>query len=453
MEISAIVAGKYRLGRVLGRGATSVVMQAMHLQLHQPVAIKFLRPDVLEHPRVIQRFLREAQAAVRLRSEHVARVLDVGALDDGPPYMVLEYLEGADLASFPRSQLTIGSIVDLILQACEALSEAHALGIVHRDIKPANFFVTRYADGALLLKVLDFGISKIRTTGEPLTAPQIAMGTPAYMSPEQMRSPHDVDHRSDLWSLGVVLYELLQGAPPFLGDTLSSLVLEIANDPLPKLTVRLPGDLDAVVYRCLEKDPARRFQDAAELASALAKFARSEPQAAISVQRTRGILGAPVATRETDEAPVAPGVRASTVWRWLIASALGGAAAAILLSFTTAGSGEPADPWSSPPPQRAPGVSSSSGRNIPAPGAPTGPRGSAAPAPDVRQPDCPGVTAPAPSPPATASLPAPRVRAAAPSGMTRKPKPVTSPSESRRSGPTPVRPPAPPDDPVLEKRR
>src|SRR5262245_10921092 len=241
-----------------------IVVQAMHLQLHQPVAMKFLLPEVLGNEQVVHRFLREAQAAVRLRSEHVARVIDVGALESGAPYMVLEYLEGSDLSCFSRAQLSVGGIVDLMLQACEALAEAHSLGIVHRDIKPANFFITRRADGTPLLKVLDFGISKTSTLNDQLTATQAVMGTPAYMSPEQMRSSRDVDHRTDIWSLGVVLYELLQGAPPFGGETFPSMVLKVAADPLPKLTVRLPGDLADIVHRCLEKDPARRFQNIAE---------------------------------------------------------------------------------------------------------------------------------------------------------------------------------------------
>jgi len=267
-----------------------VVVQATHVQLGQPVAMKFLLPEVLANTQVVQRFLREAQAAVRLKSEHVARVIDVGALATGAPYMVLEYLEGTDLSSFPRSQLTVGGIIDLVLQACEGLAEAHSLGIVHRDIKPANFFITQRADGTRLLKVLDFGISKTLTTTGHLTATRTVMGTPAYMSPEQMRSSRDVDHRSDIWSLGVVLYELLQGVPPFEGDTFSSMVLKVVNDPLPKLTVRLPGNLDDIVYRCLQKDPARRFQSIAELAHAMSKYAQSEMQAAISVQRTRCIV-------------------------------------------------------------------------------------------------------------------------------------------------------------------
>ncbi len=291
IEIGAVLAGKYRVDRVLGQGGMGIVVQAMHLQLYQPVAMKFLLPEVLGNQEVVQRFLREAQAAVRLRSEHVARVIDVGTLETGAPYMVLEYLEGTDLSRFPRAQLTIGMVVDLMLQACEALAEAHSLGIVHRDIKPANFFITRRADGMLLLKLLDFGISKAPATSNQLTATQTVMGTPSYMSPEQMRSSRDVDHRSDIWALGIVLYELLQGAPPFRSDTFSLMVLKVVNDPLPKLTVRLPGDLEAIVYRCLEKDPARRFQNTAELAQALAKHAQSETQAAITVQRTRGIVG------------------------------------------------------------------------------------------------------------------------------------------------------------------
>jgi len=276
--------------RVLGQGGMGIVVQATHLQLQQPVALKFLLPEILGDQQVVQRFLQEAQAVVRLRSEHVARVFDVGTLETGAPYMVFEYLEGADLSSFPRSQLTVGGIVDLMLQACEALAEAHSLGIVHRDIKPANFFVTRRADGSLLLKVLDFGISKISTRSQ-LTAAQTVLGTAAYMSPEQMRSSRDVDHRSDIWSLGIVLYELFQGTPPFDGDSFSSTVLRVANEPLPRLTVRLPGGLDDIIYRCLEKDPARRFQNTAELAHALAKYAQSEAEAVVSVQRARGIVG------------------------------------------------------------------------------------------------------------------------------------------------------------------
>jgi serine/threonine-protein kinase len=458
MEIDRIVAGKYRLDGVLARGSTSVVVRATHLQLQQPVAIKFLRSELRERHPLAERFVREAQAAVRLRSEHVARVLDVGELDDGTPYMVLEYLDGADLSSFSRSELTVGSIVDLILQACEALSEAHALGIVHRDIKPANFFVTRYADGALLLKLLDFGISKIRTSGEQLTAPQTTMGTPAYMSPEQMRSPRDVDHRSDLWSLGAVLYELLEGAPPFWSDTLSSLVLKVVNDPLPKLTARLPADLDTIVYRCLEKNPERRFQNAAELACALARFARSESQAAISVQRTRGTLEAREATRRTREPLVAPrpgfstgrttvGDRTQPLHghrRWPIAGVLGGLAVAGLISLVTENwRGGAGDRESSPAPAGAAVPVSEPGRNACAPATlPPGERSPVAPPTRV-----------ASALPEAASPPAPCTRTTGPGELARKPRPLAKPSESPKPGTTPARPPVLPDDAILEKRK
>jgi eukaryotic-like serine/threonine-protein kinase len=291
VEIGATVVGKYRIDRIVGKGGMGIVAQAMHLQLGQPVAMKFLLPEVRGDQQIVQRFVREAQAAAQLRSEHVARVIDVGALENSAPYMVLEYLDGTDLAHFPRSQLTVGATVDLVLQACEALAEAHALGIVHRDIKPGNFFVTRGADGGLLLKVLDFGISKVPAANSELTGSHTVIGTPVYMSPEQMRSPRAVDHRSDIWSLGVVLYELLQGAPPYRDDAFLAMAIKVVNDPLPALSVRLPGDLDQIVYRCLEKNPAKRFQTVAALAHALSKYAQSETQAAISVQRTKHLVG------------------------------------------------------------------------------------------------------------------------------------------------------------------
>ncbi len=295
IPVGSLLAGKYRVDRVLGQGGMGVVVQAMHMQLHQPVAVKFLLPEILGNHEIVHRFLREAQAAVRLKSEHVARVIDVGTLETGAPYMVLEYLEGTDLAHARRHQLTPGVVCDLLLQACEALAEAHANGIIHRDIKPANFFITRRGDGTLLLKVLDFGISKSQfgTEGN-LTATQSVMGTPAYMSPEQMRSAKGVDARSDIWSLGAVLYELLQGTQPFEADSFSAMCLKVAMDPHGPLTVPLPPGLDQVVYTCLAKDPAQRYQNVAQLAAALAPYAQTSTQAQVSVERAARTLGAPV---------------------------------------------------------------------------------------------------------------------------------------------------------------
>lgn len=351
VQLGSVLAGRYRVDRVLGQGGMGIVVQAMHLQLHQPVAIKFLLPEVLINQQIVQRFVREAQAAVRLRSEHVARVIDVGTLETGAPYMVLEYLDGCDLSNFPRAHLTVGIIVDLLLQACEALAEAHSLGIVHRDIKPANFFITRRADGSPLLKVLDFGISKMPVADSNLTATQTVMGTPAYMSPEQMKSSRDVDNRSDIWSLGVVLYELLQGAPPFGGETFSSMILKVVTEPLPRITLPLPPGLDAVIYRCLEKEPAHRFQNVAELAQALARYASSTTQAAISVQRTSGITGI---TGLQDGRQKGTGTQgdarpSGSRRRWPIFAGTGALAAAIAVAvIASQGSGGPASAPTAP---------------------------------------------------------------------------------------------------------
>jgi serine/threonine-protein kinase len=290
VEHGTVLAGRYRVDRVIGRGGMGIVVQATHVELGHPVAIKLLQPGLAHRGQVVQRFLREAQLASRLTSEHVARVIDLGTLDSGAPFMALEYLEGQDLSRVPRSQWTIGGTVDLVLQACEALAEAHALGIVHRDIKLANLFVARRADGSPLLKVLDFGTSK-SVLCSPLTTVDTVLGTPMYMSPEQFQCSRAVDHRSDIWSLGIVLYRLLQGTPPFDSDTFSGVAFKVVHEPLPRLSVPLPGGLDEVVHRCLEKDPARRFQDVAELAHALAPHAQSPNQAAISIERTRRTLG------------------------------------------------------------------------------------------------------------------------------------------------------------------
>jgi eukaryotic-like serine/threonine-protein kinase len=289
-----VLLGKYRIERILGEGGMGVVAKAHHIQLDQPVAIKFLRPEVLSNQQVVTRFVREAQAAVKLKSEHVCKVHDVGTLESGSPYMVMEFMEGTELGALVTAQGRPGPgmIVELMLQACEALAEAHALGIVHRDIKPANLFVTRGTDGSALLKVLDFGISKTPATiDSELTSTQAVMGTPAYMSPEQMRATKHVDARTDIWALGVVLYELLSGQRPFRGQTFSELCLQIGMDPTPVMDAAMPGDLQAIVMRCLEKDPARRVQSVAELAAALAPHAEDPVRAARTVERIARVLG------------------------------------------------------------------------------------------------------------------------------------------------------------------
>lgn len=291
-----IVAAKFRIDHVLGEGGMGVVFGAHHLTLNERVAIKVLRPEATSEPEAVARFLREARAAVRIKGEHVARVLDVGSLDDGTPYMAMEYLEGADLATVVERQgwLPIATTIDYVMQASEALAEAHALGIVHRDVKPSNLFLTKRVDGTPCVKVLDFGISKVTNLegGAELsmTQTQAVLGSPQYMAPEQMRSSRRADARTDIWSLGTIIHELLTGEAPFTAQTMTELCAMILQDPAPSMRVRrpdVPPALDAIVARCLEKDPNRRPGSVLELAQLLAPF--GTPIAHASVARIVGL--------------------------------------------------------------------------------------------------------------------------------------------------------------------
>ncbi|EYF07539.1 serine/threonine protein kinase [Chondromyces apiculatus] len=281
--VGDVVAGKYRVERVLGRGGMGIVVEAVHTSLKQRVAIKLLLPAALEAPGAVTRFLHEAQAAAALRSEHVARVMDVGTLGSGLPYLVMEHLSGTDLQALieGRGALSVATAIDHLLQACEAVAEAHALGIVHRDLKPSNLFLTVSASGAPLVKVLDFGISRMLDSEEieavqpRLTITGVVLGSPCYMSPEQVRSVKNVDARADLWALGVCLYQMLTARLPFEGPTMSALFATIAADAPIGLRARrpeLPEELEVIVLQCLEKDVARRVQSVAELAEALEPF-------------------------------------------------------------------------------------------------------------------------------------------------------------------------------------
>ncbi|MEN9577215.1 MAG: hypothetical protein RJA70_224 [Pseudomonadota bacterium] len=274
-----VLDGKYRVEKILGAGGMGVVVSAQHTVLNNRVALKFLLPSVARSDQTAARFLREAQAAVKIKSPHVARVIDVGTMaDSGSPYMVMEYLEGRDLGEVLELQGSLEMELACLytLQACEALAAAHSCGIVHRDIKPANLFLTMGGDGSPVLKVLDFGISKntVDMGISNLTQTQISMGSPLYMSPEQMRSARDVDARTDVWSLGVVLFELLTGQLPFMADTmpqLCALVLEERAPLVTQLRSDLPAALAEVIARCLEKKRDDRFGDVAQLAAALAQ--------------------------------------------------------------------------------------------------------------------------------------------------------------------------------------
>lgn len=282
VQVGDVLAEKYEVTRILGMGGMGVVAAAHHRELDKPVALKFMHEEVADE-QAIDRFLREARAAARLQSEHVGHVLDVGRRADGVPYLVMEYLEGRDLAqiSEQRGPLDVAEVVEYILQACEAMAEAHALGIVHRDLKPRNLFVAMRPDGRPLVKVLDVGISKEQLVPGP-DVTHAALGSPAYMSPEHVRSARAVDPRADIWSLGVILYQLLVGSLPFAGATITDVIFRVMIDPAPPLAAArpdLPPGLVAVIERCLEKDRAKRFDSVAALAYELMPFAPARARA------------------------------------------------------------------------------------------------------------------------------------------------------------------------------
>jgi hypothetical protein len=309
-----VIAGKYRVERVIGMGGMGVVVAARHIELDEPVAIKMLLPHVPATGEPVARFLREAKAAIKIKSEHVVRVLDVGRTATGSPYIVMEYLDGYDLAQvLERSgPLPVEDTVDYVLQACEAIAAAHALGIVHRDLKPANLFLTTSTDGAACVKVLDFGISKLAPsasgtasgTAPALTSTASVMGTPCFMSPEQLRSTRDVDARADIWSMGAILHALMTGMPPYDGESnadVSAKIIRDAPTPLRQLRADTPAELEAIVLRCLEKDPARRFADVALLAEALSKVTPRDSSKASATRVAR--IAAAVATTVLSIAP------------------------------------------------------------------------------------------------------------------------------------------------------
>jgi len=300
-RVGQVLDGKFRVERILGEGSMGLVVEATHLALDERVALKFLRREAREHPEIVSRFAREARASVKIKSDHVARVFDVGTSEDGTPFIVMEYLEGSDLATVLARQerLPIGDAVDYVIQACLGLTEAHARGIVHRDIKPENLFLCQGAGALKQVKVLDFGISKAGIGPGNLDADLTSsnttqiMGSPHYMSPDQLRSTRDVDGRADIWSLGVVLFELLAGQPPFPGDDVSALIARVLHEPHPRLSGLRPevsAALEAVVDRCLAKAPEGRFDNAAEMAAALLPFAPKRSRA--TVERAMDVVQA-----------------------------------------------------------------------------------------------------------------------------------------------------------------
>jgi serine/threonine-protein kinase len=288
----AVLLGRYHIEAEIGVGGCSLVLRARDHALDQPVAIKILRTDVGFARDMETRLMREARAIAQLTSEHVVRIFDVGTLESGAPFLVMELLHGADLGALLARQrpLAPAIAVDFILQACDALAEAHARGIVHRDIKPSNLFLVARPDGSEVVKILDFGISKSPVPDGDLSLTQTAslLGTPAYMAPEQMRSARSADARSDVWALGTVLYELVEGQLPITADSFAELV--VAASILPHRPMTVAPQLSPVIARCLAKTPDERYANVAELTADLARFTAG-PIGLACVSRTARVLG------------------------------------------------------------------------------------------------------------------------------------------------------------------
>jgi eukaryotic-like serine/threonine-protein kinase len=285
-----VLGGRYVIERILGQGGMGLVVAARHVELGQRVAIKMLLAS--EHPdrEILRRFERESRSVAELSSEHVARVTDIGTFEDGSPFMVMEYLEGEDLsARIERAgPLPVGDVLRMFIQACIGLGDAHEHGIVHRDIKPSNLFLSARRGGRVVLKVLDFGIAKatLMASDHQLTRTSAMMGSPQYMSPEQLRDTKNVDARTDVWSLGATMYEALTGSPAFPADTLAELHVKIlTEEPAPTCRLRpeVPSELDAIVLRCLRKQPEERFASMDQLQHVLegAEHSLASPRVAV----------------------------------------------------------------------------------------------------------------------------------------------------------------------------
>jgi serine/threonine-protein kinase len=435
-----VVAGKYRIERELGTGGMGVVVAATHLQLATPVALKFLHRDMTQNQNVVDRFMREARASAQLRGENVCRVSDVGMTETGQPFMVMELLAGQDLGSVLtiNGALPLTTAAEIIMQACIALGEAHAMGIVHRDIKPGNLFWTQRPDGSALIKVLDFGVAKAPEELKlNLTSTQNVIGSPGYMSPEQLKSSKTVDVRTDIWSLGVVLYELVSGKKPFEAQSITELALKVAMDPAPALSAGIPPTFESVILRCLEKEPQRRFTDVAELAQALAPFVGPTRGAELAYAVARVVRRPPMLAMQPPSIATTPttlrgasgvvaGSQISTRRNWRLPAIIGSGAAAgivIALVMVTGGSETRSMPAASP------AESTTKMQVAPA----------AAPAP-VAEPTKPVAES---EPPSTDKADAAKIPPIVEVKKAKKPKPV-------KAKPAPK--PAPPKDDLLDSR-
>lgn len=280
LSCGQVLGERYRVGQVLGTGGMGIVYEARHVGLGSPVAIKVIRPELAEHSEPLSLFKHEARATALLRSEHTVRVFDFGELESGAPFLVMERLEGQDLGELISNsgRLPVDVAVEYAMQACAGLAAAHSVGLIHRDIKPANLFLDQHRADEGVIKVLDFGASKWLWT-DPLDAPaadvSASVGSPVYQSPEQLANPYEVDQRSDIWSLGAVLFELLTGERAFASPESNQVFSNILYEATPSIRehgTAVAPELEAVVQRCLEKHPVQRFASVDELRLALSPF-------------------------------------------------------------------------------------------------------------------------------------------------------------------------------------
>lgn len=288
--------GKFRIDRIVGQGGAGVVFAAHHELLDQPIALKLLLAEAGSETAL--RFVNEAKLAAKIHSEHVCRVMDVGMLESGLPYIAMEYLEGQDLdAVIEVGAVPLARACDYVMQALEAVAQAHAQGIVHRDLKPSNLFLAKMPAREMpIVKVLDFGISKGDFLGgeTDVTSSRAILGSPSYMSPEQIKNARTVDARADIWAVGVILYELTSGHPPFGGETVGEVFAKILEgEPISLRSVapHLPEAFEAVVMTCLRRDREQRYASVAELADALAPFSsESAPELLTSIHGVSPLL-------------------------------------------------------------------------------------------------------------------------------------------------------------------
>jgi eukaryotic-like serine/threonine-protein kinase len=374
MREGAVLSGKYRIGPVLGAGAMGIVVAARHLLLNEDVAIKFLVAGRWDQADAVQRFVREAQAAVRIQSEHVVRVLDVAVTEGGAPYIVMEHLKGMDLAKRLRANgpLPVELAIDLVLQACEAIAESHRIGIVHRDLKPANLFVLERDGAAPRIKVLDFGISKSTRLvpktvdldgtleSAQITQAKAVLGSPFYMSPEQMDSAREVDGRTDIWALGVTLFEMITGHPPFTGGSLVQIYAKMTSPDESGWRLALerhPRPLTAIIGKCLEWDRERRYGTVREFASAIAPLGSKGASASL-----RRIAPSPDPSESNPGVERVPSLTAAPrpgrllLGRNLVAATLAGflGSAVFVLGSGPRSAGQPPPPITAPAPEALP---------------------------------------------------------------------------------------------------